>query len=1047
MEKETLNYQTLFNAITDAIFVYEIDEENTYGKIIEVNDIACKRLGYSREEFLEMTPLDINKEGPDFESIQLIHRVRSGENVVSEQVLVTKSGYKIPVEIHSRLIASKQKKVVLSLIHDISECKDTEDIVRENEEKFRIAFDNAPTGMSIIEPNGHYLAVNPFLCKMFGYSREELLSGTIHEITHPEDIERGNLWIKKMMSGDMSEPEFEKRYIHKDGHIVWGLVRAQWIYSADGSPCMSFAHILDITDRKNAEETIRFSEKRFRAMIEHSSDAITLIDKEGKIIYESPTAAELSGYAAEERIGKDRFETIFPDDVPRISKLLETIILTPGASVTAQFRSIRKDGTVWWAEGTATNLLNEPFINAIVINFRNISDRKKVEEKLKLTQFAIDHSQISIYEVDENGNIIYVNKHACESLGYSNEELLQLKIWNIDFSLNEKLWKKQQNKCQSAGASTIETTHRRKDGTEFPVEVSIDYIEFENLKVSFSFAKNISDRKQAERALKESEERFRQIFEEGQFGIIISGSDFKFINANPAFCSMFGYTVDEIRTKTFADITHPEKTGSEWEKVKNMEIGNVNQIKVEKKYVKKNGDFLWGSLISTSVRDDRGDVLYYLSMIQDITDRKKTEEALQQQNREYQSLNEEYLTQNEELVESLERIQNINKELKKAKEKAEESDRLKTAFLANMSHEIRTPMNGILGFASLLKEPKLTGIQQHRYVDVIQQSGQRMLNIINDLIDIAKIEAGQVELKMEKVNIDMLLNSQYNFFKPEAKKRGLLFSCQKDVSISECFINTDETKLSQILSNLIKNAIKFTDCGGIEFGYVKDGENLQFFVKDTGIGIKPKMIDKIFERFCQDDVPNSRTHEGAGLGLSITKAYVEMLGGKIWVESEVNTGSVFYFSIPFNLPVEDKKGKRDTDENKSITSADITVLIADDDEISYMYLKEILQRSELRSLHAKNGLQAINLVKENRDIKLVLMDIKMPVLDGLEATRIIKQIRPELTVIAQTAFASESDRKKSFFAGCDDYISKPVSRNLLIEKIDKYCCGKKYKHA
>ncbi len=248
------------------------------------------------------------------------------------------------------------------------------------------------------------------------------------------------------------------------------------------------------------------------------------------------------------------------------------------------------------------------------------------------------------------------------------------------------------------------------------------------------------------------------------------------------------------------------------------------------------------------------------------------------------------------------KVQERTRELNEAKEKAEESDHLKSAFLANMSHEIRTPMNGILGFADLLKDPGLSGEEQKKYIQVIEKSGDRMLNIINDIIDISKIESGQMELNNSLTNINKQLDYIYTFFKNEVEAKGLNLFFHAPLPSSEAVMETDAEKLYAVLTNLVKNAIKFTSNGAIEFGYTFHKEYLRFFVKDTGIGIQKERLAAIFDRFVQADIFDKQAHQGAGLGLSISKAYVKMMGGRLWVDSKPGEGSVFYFTLPFRTP-------------------------------------------------------------------------------------------------------------------------------------------------
>jgi len=379
-------------------------------------------------------------------------------------------------------------------------------------------------------------------------------------------------------------------------------------------------------------------------------------------------------------------------------------------------------------------------------------------------------------------------------------------------------------------------------------------------------------------------------------------------------------------------------------------------------------------------------------------------------------------------------------ELINAKEKAEESDRLKSAFLANMSHEIRTPMNGILGFAGLLKEPDLTGEEQQEFIGIIEKSGARMLNIINDIMSISKVEAGQMEVSISETDINDQIDYIDTFFKPEAANIGIQLTCKKSLTGEDAIIKTDKEKLYAILTNLVKNALKFTQVGSIEFGYQKNGNFIEFFVKDTGAGVSKKHQQLIFERFRQGSESLNRKYEGAGLGLSISKAYVEMLGGQIWVESEEGEGSTFYFTLPYLRKSEIKviSNNEIIADAKEIRINNLQVLIAEDDEASEKLITVAIKKFSKEILKVTTGTGAVEACRNNPGIDLVLMDIKMPDMDGYEATRQIRQFNATVIIIAQSAYALSGDREKAIKAGCNDYITKPMKRIVLSDLIRKY---------
>jgi CheY-like chemotaxis protein len=357
-----------------------------------------------------------------------------------------------------------------------------------------------------------------------------------------------------------------------------------------------------------------------------------------------------------------------------------------------------------------------------------------------------------------------------------------------------------------------------------------------------------------------------------------------------------------------------------------------------------------------------------------------------------------------------------------------------------MSHEIRTPMNGILGFSALLKEPDLTGDEQQNYIRIIEKSGARMLNTINNIVDISKIEAGLMKVDLKEANLNEQIEYIYTFFKPEVEKKGMSLFFNNSLLAKETLTVTDPEKINAILTNLVKNAIKYTNEGSIELGCDKRGEYFQFYVRDTGIGIDKNRQEAIFERFIQADIFDKHAYQGSGLGLSISKAYVEMLGGKIWVDSEPGKGSIFYFTIPHRKVRQSLNHDANSvfQEDTSPQLNNLKILIADDDETSDFLITRILKKNNHGILHAKTGIETIEMCRKNPGLDLILMDIRMPGMNGYDATRQIRQFNETVIIIAQTAFALSGDREKSLDAGCNEYLSKPVDKDELLRLMQKY---------
>jgi PAS domain S-box-containing protein len=646
-----------------------------------------------------------------------------------------------------------------------------------------------------------------------------------------------------------------------------------------------------------------------------------------------------------------------------------------------------------------------------------IEHRKQIEQTLKESEekyrSIFENSGIGILLTSPEGRIFSANDFACKLFGRTEEEIIQLgrdglvdhTDPNLQLLLDER---------KRIGHAKGELTFIRKDGSKFLAEVSSVIFQDKDRNERTSMViRDLTEQKKAEEALKESELRFRILAESAPVGIFTTDALGSTNYVNPRWCEISKLSFEEALGDGWLKAVHPEdldNLSENWNQNTKSQTGS----KAEYRFVHPDGSSAWVIGQAIPQKDEKGKITRYIGTITDITERKKMEA-----------------------------------DLIFAKEKAEESDRLKSAFLANMSHEIRTPMNGILGFAELLKEPDLTGDQQQDYIEIIEKSGARMLNIINDIIDISKIESGQMQVFLNETDVNEQLEFICKLFNREVEQKGLRLSLMKSLSPLEARITTDREKLYAVLANLVKNAIKYTQQGSIELGCGIDGTTqapaLQFFVKDTGIGIPKYRQEAIFERFIQADIFDKMALQGAGLGLAISKAYVEMLGGKIWVESEEGNGSAFYFTIPFLNKNEEKTLETITfsgSENvKNIMP--LKIIIAEDDETSSQLLSLDVQKFGKEVITVNTGKKAVETCRMNPDTDLILMDIKMPELDGLDATRQIRQFNSDVIIIAQTAYALSGDKEKAVAAGCNDFITKPVKKESLLNMVGMHLKQKK----
>ncbi len=759
----------------------------------------------------------------------------------------------------------------------------------------------------------------------------------------------------------------------------------------------------DITDYKKAEEELT----KLSIAVEQSANTIVITDIDGNVEYANPKFAEITGYTINEVLGQStRILNAGTQPKEYYAQMWKTI--KQGNTWKGEFNNKRKNGELFWENVTITPIKNK---EGIISNFlavkEDITEHKRVLDELHKSELKFRHLANYTYDweywINPEGGYIYLSP-SCERItGYTPEEFIADN--DLLFKIVTPDYKERVKKHYQTEYNMDEPSH----SMEFPIiKKSGEFRWLEhNYRPVFDEEGNyggrrgnirdVSERKQTEKLLKESEHRFKTLHNASFGGIAIHDNGI-ILECNLGLSQLTGYSVDELIGMNGVLLFAEESRARVMENIKSYYEDPYESVAMH-----RNGK-------EFPVRVEAKEIPYKgknvrVVEVRDISAQKEAE-----------------------------------KELIIAKEGAEESDRLKSAFLANMSHEIRTPMNGILGFASLLKIQDLTVDEQKEYVGIIEKSGERMLNLINDLIDISKIEAGQMDVTLSECNINEQLEYLYAFFKTEAIEKGFEISYNNPLITSEALISTDQEKLYAILANLIKNAIKYSKKGSINFGYEKKGELLEFYVKDTGLGIPKDRQKAIFERFVQADIEDARALEGAGLGLSIAKAYVEMLGGKIWVESnESHKGSQFYFTIPYTNKNNLQISSNEEEEMKPYDfSKKLKILIAEDEEFSDTYLTIILNDISSEILHAENGRKAVEICKEHTDIDLVLMDIKMPEMDGYEATKEIRKFCKDVLIIAQTAHALAGDRDKVIEAGCNNYISKPVDKDELMKVIAKY---------
>jgi PAS domain S-box-containing protein len=674
------------------------------------------------------------------------------------------------------------------------------------------------------------------------------------------------------------------------------------------------------------------------------------------------------------------------------------------------------------------------------------------EENLRITLNSIGDAVLA---TDTHGRITRMNPNAEGLTGWKLNEAKGKKLEEVFLIISSDTGERLKDPVKAVLETGITVTMSQhpllvaRNGNRYNISNSASPICDDNNEITgvvLVFSDETASYQQSEK-LRKSEERLNLAIQGTRAGLWDWSIQTGNFVCNDLWAKMIGYELRELEplsSKTWEIMTHPEDVIKSNAILDRYFRGEIETYECETRMKHKSGHWVWvldrGMVVE---RDSKGNPVRMIGTHIDISLQKGSEADLKAQMDENQNLNEEYLSQNEELTRSIERIQRINEEYQIARQKAEESDRLKSAFLANMSHEIRTPMNGIIGFSELMADPDLDAGTRGEYAKIVIDSGNQLLGIVNDILDISRIEAGLVLLVKEKVSVNEMINALFAFFEPQALDKKIQLKAVKSLSDEESELVTDKLRLRQILTNLLNNALKFTEKGEIEFGYRKSEGYLQFYVMDTGIGIPGELHEKIFEPFHQAELEISYHYGGTGLGLSISRKLAELLGGKIWLESEKGKGSVFNFTIPCYSDFENARPESAEQAVKDQSASDMQVLVAEDDDTNYLYLEKALTKENIKPIRAINGQQAVEICRGNPDIHLVLMDLKMPLMNGYDAARKIKACRPSLPVIAQTAYAMNEDRTKAGEAGCDDFITKPIRIAELLKIVNKYTLSQK----